>query len=422
MAHKNYIIDTSVLIHAPNCVEVFEDNTVIIPIAVLEELDHLKGRPDNVGTNARLSIRKIDEYCNDKDICGGIELKNNIKLIIDVDHVKDNKFNGVGKDDSILACASCYKDSILVSKDINMRLRAKAHGIKAQDYLNDKVEVEELYTGYRKIDINSIDENILTKINLGLESVLGTPFEQLYPNEFAILDCNGKEMIFRRHPNDSLKPLKIPPETYGLKSKNKEQAMALDLLLDPNVSLVALYGPAGTGKTIISVSAALHQCIDTHQYKKVEFYKSISSVGESLGFLPGDLFEKLQPHYGSIIGCIEALNPSTSFEEFLDLYKNKVKIEAISLLRGKTINGFAFFDEVQNNSKNEIKTIITRAGHNSKIVLSGDIYQIDASYLNAENNALTHVIETFKLSKLSGTVKLIKGERSPLATEASQIL
>lgn len=422
MAHKNYIIDTSILIHAPDCVRVFEDNTVIIPIAVLEELDHLKSRPDNVGTNARMAIRKIDEHCKDKDIQKGVDIGKNIQLVIDATHIKNDKFNAGGKDDSILACACAYENSILVSKDINMRLRARANGIKSEDYTNDKVEVEELYTGYRKIDVNDIPENILATIDNGIESVMGTVFEQLCPNEFAILNFNGKEKIFRRHSNDSLKPLKIPADVYGLKSKNKEQAMALELLLDQNVSLVSLYGPAGTGKSIISIAAALHQCIENKLYKKVEFYKSISSVGESLGFLPGNLLEKLEPHYGSIIGCIEALNPTTSFEEFMELYKNRIKIEAISLLRGRTINGFAYFDEVQNNSKNEIKTIITRAGHNSKIILAGDVLQIDASYLNAENNALTHVVETFKQSKLSGAIKLIKGERSPLATEASQIL
>lgn len=173
---------------------------------------------------------------------------------------------------------------------------------------------------------------------------------------------------------------------------------------------------------MLSCAAALYQCLEIKSYSKVEFYKSISSVGQELGYFPGLLTEKLLPHYGSIIGAIETLNKNTSFDEFMDLYKNKIKIEAISLLRGRTINGFTYFDEVQNNSKSEIKTIITRAGNDCKVVLSGDISQIDNSYLNFSNNALTHVIETFKGSRLAGVVKLTKGERSALATEASQIL
>ena len=424
MAHKNYVLDSSVIIHDPLCFGKFIDNTIIIPIAVLEELDGLKVKDGAVGFNARKAIKVLDKYCNTGNVCDGIEIENNIKLFIDITNTHNSKFNSGSKDDSILACLVATEGGILVSKDVNMRIRAKAFGFEAQDYENDKIkDVEHLYKGYREVCLDDNCPEELSKTGK-LTNVAGTIFEDMYYNEFAIVSSNGTTSIYRKHSDESLQPLKIPGEIYGLKSRNKEQAMALDLLLDPSIPLVSLSGPAGTGKTLLIAAAALHQVLEIKKYNRVEFYKSISSVGENLGFLPGTIAEKINPHMGSVMGAIETLT-NNDFQDFMHMYSKQVKLEAVSFLRGKSINNkvFVFVDEIQNFTKSEIKTIVSRIGYQSKIVLAGDLFQIDNNhYLDETNNALTHVIERFKTSKLSGNVMLTKGERSELATEAAKIL
>ena len=421
--HKNYIIDTSTLIHDVNCISVFEDNTVILPIAVLEELDGLKIRPASVGASARMAIRKINEYCEMAktydEITTGIDIGNNIKFCIDVEHVKDERFNAGSKDDSILACAMYYNDSVLVSKDINLRVRAKAFGIKAEDYNNDKLEnISELHSGYQDVDI---DDTFADKMNDNGFSVKDTSLEKLLPNECVQISHNGKKSIFRKK-NEALAPIRVPGEIWSIKSKNREQAYALDLLLDPNVSLVTLTGYAGTGKTLITIAAALELCINQKKYAKVEIYKAIKPVGNDLGFLPGTLDEKLMPWMGGIYDALEFLL-GANYEQLLFQYKEKIKMEAMTYIRGKSINkAFIMLDEAQNISRGDIKTLLTRVGFDTKIVLLGDLSQIDDPYLDETNNGLTYVVESFKNSPMAGHIMLTKGERSPLATEASKIL
>lgn len=421
MARKTYILDTSVLIHAPNSISVFYDNDVIIPIAVLEELDHLKSRSDTVGSNSRIAIRIIDNYCKDKDISGGIEIENNIKLFIDVIHIKDSRFVSCGKDDSILACALAYNNSILVTKDINLRVRANAYGVKAEDYSNDKLNnISDLYTGYRDVELN--DDNVCESFtDNGVDNVVGTIFESLYPNECVQVSFNGKKSLFRRKGN-VLKPIRIPNEIWSIKSRNREQAYALELLLDPTVPLVTMIGKAGCGKTLLTMAAALDQCINNKKYSKMEIYRPIQPVGNDLGFLPGSLEEKLAPWMGSIYDAFEFLMGS-NYQQMMTQYQDRIKLEAITYIRGKSVNKtFMALDEAQNLTRNEVKTILTRVGFDTKIVVLGDIEQIDSHYLDATNNGLTYVVESFKTSELSGHVTLVKGERSQLATEASKIL
>ena len=414
---KNYVLDTSVLVHDNNCLNVFKDNNVIIPIAVLEELDHLKTRSDSVGGNARMAIRKIEEYCSG-DLSKGVDIGNGITLFIDVAHTKDDRFNAGNKDDSILACVASYEDGIIVSKDINMRVRAKAYNVNAQDYNNDKLDnISELYMGYREYNLDELG----CEMDQAIVDIADTVFNDLNPNECCQVTCNGKKSIHVRMGN-SLQPIHLPPEVWGIKSKNREQAFALQLLLDKNIPLVTLAGTSGTGKSIISIASALELVINQKVYSKVEIYKPIQSVGNDIGFLPGDLSEKLAPWMGSVYDSMEFLL-GADFEKKLHQYKDRIKLEAISYIRGKSLNNtLVIVDEAQNLTRNEVKTIMTRVGFNSKIILLGDYSQIDKMYLDATNNGLTYVIDCFKNSDLAGHITLTKGERSPLATLSAKIL
>ena len=417
---KSYVIDTSTIIHDPkNCFNAFVDNNVIIPIAVLEELDHIKSRNDMGGANARAAIRQLNMYFNSANPSQGVDIGNGIVLSIDVKNIIDNRFNAGGKDDNILSCVASYSGAILISKDIAMRIRARAFGIEAQDYkeANEKIKISDLYEGHRTI--------ILTEnYNLSLPILAkGTIFEDLYPNECVQVMHNDVSTIMRLHADGYVKQIKVPDCIFGgLKSKNMEQAFALDLLLDPNVKLVTIAGLAGSGKTIMTVAAALNQVLESKLYKEVQFYKPIIGVDEGLGYLPGELQQKLLPMTASTRDAISYLSKSDC-DSFIYASKERIKFEAITYLRGRSLNKiFIVVDESQNISKNEIKTILTRVGFGSKIVLLGDIEQIDNTYIDSCSNGLTRVFEAFKNSTLSGHVMLKKGERSELATEAAKIL
>ena len=418
---KNFIFDTSTLINDPGSIERFKGNNVILPLTVLEELDKIKTRPDFGGANTRRVIRKIDNYFGGGNPTKGIDIPNDIKLYIDVANLKNEKFNTGAKDDSILACAAAYENATLVSKDIAMRLRAQSFGITTSDYNNDNIQdANDIYKGYREMDLGT--EYVEGLTDNGLDDCSGTMFEELLPNECVQLMQNGKNYIYRKTAAGRLNPIRIPKDIWGISSKNREQAFAFDLLLDPSVHLVSLLGPAGTGKTICATAAALEQVIESKKYSNVQFYRPIVPMGRELGFIPGTLSEKLNPWMGAIKDAISFISGS-DYEGFMYLHRNKISIEALSYIRGRSVNNtLMIIEEAQNSSKHEIKTIITRVGYNSKIVLLGDLSQIDENYLDATNNGLTYVTEAFKHSKLSGSVLLTKGERSELATEASRIL
>lgn len=427
MKRKNYVLDTSIFVHNPECLKVFKGNNIIIPITVLEELDHLKVRHDGAGINARVAIRRIDEFCSKGDIGSGVDIGNGITIFIDVKNVKSDKFNAGNKDDCILACASCHEDAILVSKDINMRLRSKAHGIEAQDYEDDKlVSVEYLYSGVTEIDLDEVQlcDNFYARFSdKGMATVLGSPFDILHPNEFIQVTSNGRNSLFRRHADDSLKPVKVPPEVFGLKSRSAEQAMALDILLDPNIPLVTIIGSSGTGKSLLTCAAALDQVINRKIYNRTEIYRPIVGLGKhDIGLLPGTKEEKLAPWFVPIMDNLEVLMP-TNFKSMMQHYEDRIKMEALTYIRGRSIpKTFMICDEFQNTTKGDVKTLLTRAGEGTKIVLTGDIEQIDSIYLNSDNNGLTHAIEAFKNSNLAGHITLKKCERSALAGEAAKLL
>ena len=434
---KTYILDTSVLLYDPNSFKNFAGNDVYLPINVLDELDKIKTFSNDVGKNARLCIRMLDAICEKADINKGIKIDNDVLLKIETKFKTNEEMFGAGNyaDNRILACAYMLKQknakkktpTILVSKDINLRIRARAFQIEAQDYLRDKIDVSDMYTGYRDVTNSDLGE-VLNAIGCAQCSDY-EELKSMQPNEcIHIGDENGKGLAIARRIGDQIKVVKSK-KPWGLIPRSKEQAYAIDLLCDKKIPLVTLTGRSGTGKTLATVAAALECVLEKKEYSKIIIYRPVVSVGkQDLGFLPGGIDEKLDPWFSAINDAFEFLFSSSKGDKWkamFDLYKQKeiINMEAIAYIRGRSIpNAYMIIDEFQNLSQEDAKTILTRAGEGTKIVAVGDIEQIDNSYLDATNNGLNYIIEKFKDSDLAGHVTFTKGERSALATKASEIL
>lgn len=434
---KTYILDTSVLINNPNSFKDFENSTIIIPIAVIDELDKLKKQMSAAGASARIATRALDEISGLGDISTGILLDNDILLKIDVNtyemsSVGDTLFG----DPRILACAIHWNketggDVIVVSNDLNLRIRSRAEGIIAEGYTSEK-SVDELYSGCKIIEHPEAAEDL---INNGYIDPRCFQFE-LLPHEFVIFtDSDGTELAFGRKVSfDKVKQVK-KSYPWDVAPKNKEQVFAIDLMNDPNVSLVTMVGSAGCGKTLITIASALDLVLNKNQYDKFIIYRPIQPVGNDIGYLPGDASEKLMPWFQAIYDHFEYLfTPKGKIKKgvhsdkwrvnFEAATKNeKVQLEAITYIRGRSIpNAIILVDEAQNISKEDMKTILTRVGDNTKIILTGDISQIDNRSLDPINNGLAYALEKFKVSELAGHITFTKGERSDLATEAAKLL
>lgn len=432
---KNYILDTSVLIHDPNSFKSFPGNNVIIPINVLDELDKIKNLPNESGKNSRMCIRALDNLCHQGNIHKGIKIENNVFLKIDTFKIP-NRF-GIANyvDNKILSCAYSVKKknnkrknppiTILVSRDINLRIRARALNIEAQDYEKDKIPVVELYQGFKHLVSDEIGK-ILTKKDLDIK--VYDELQELRPNECLYVEAeSGEGLSLGKRVGDKLVTIKSR-KPWGLELRNKEQAFAVDLLCDTKIPLVSLIGKAGTGKTLCAIASALEMVLEQKKYNRMIIYRPIQPVGNDIGFLPGTMEEKLWPWMQAISDGFEFLfeaKNGSKWKTILDRYLNdgSIQMEAITYIRGRSIpNAFILIDEAQNLSKEEVKTILTRAGTGTKIVMTGDIEQIDNSYLDATNNGLTYVVEKFKDVDLAGHITFTKGERSPLASKAAEIL
>lgn len=434
---KKYILDTSTLISDPQSFKFYQDSEVIIPIAVLNELDKLKKQAGDVGRNARVSIRLIDEISMVGDISTGILIDNNILLKVDAtyyDIVNNPRFFGFGDpaygDTQILA--SLYHhfiefpndDSTLVSNDINLRIKAKSRGIDAVGYAGGKFSVSDLYAGHQElVDLGT--GNFLLQNGFIDPEVFGLELNQ---NEFIAFKNDKDEIISLGRKIDTNK-IDLVKKVYpwGIAPKNKEQAYSIDLIMDPSIDLVTLIGKAGTGKSLIVLACALQLVLSKKIYDKFVIYRPIQPVGNDIGYLPGDMTEKLAPWFQAIMDNLEFLlgQKNNEWKKDLDMWqkRGKIEMEAITYIRGRSIpNSIILVDECQNLSKDEVKTILTRAGENTKIILTGDIEQIDNSSLDATSNGLTYIIEKFKNSNLAGHITLTQGERSRLASLAAEIL
>ncbi len=435
---KFYVLDTSVLAYDPLAFREFRDNDVVIPITVLDELDKLKTFSNSAGKNARIFIRLFDELLNNQDVTKPIKLlEQNINLRIDARQhditMGDDKNYG---DNKILACAKAHvrvmkktglpREVVLVTRDINLRIRARTMGLGAEHYEKDRLGRHDLYTGMQTIE--HLDDGV-TLNETGMLNLEGKSYD-IYPNECVnFVDESGGGLAIGRRIGDRLRVIQ-GQSPFGLQAKNREQAYAINMLLDPKLPLVSLIGKAGSGKSLVALACGLENVIERRKFDKMVIFRPMQAVGGDVGFLPGTLEEKIGPWMGAIRDSLELLlRPRTNQKERWDallgqyMEKGKVEFNPLTYIRGRSIsNAFILVDEAQNISKEDMKAILTRAGHGTKIVLTGDIEQIDATHLDALNNGLTYAVEKFKTSELSGHVTFLKGERSPLATEASELL
>jgi len=464
-----YILDTNVLIHDPQAIFSFADAVIIIPMIVLEELDQFKTDNFQRGRSVRAVIRSLDALRLQGSLRDGVQLENGSILRIVVGdssqacmqtlpaHIPDNYIIGV---------AVCLQQSgfdvVLVSKDLNVRVKADVAGVIAQDYTKDDVSVDHFYKGWITLPVPAVQ----LKKQIPQDLIAFTETYQFSPNEYAMVVSQHNPHIyklFRYIEGQKFKQVVPPALHWGIEARNVQQLIALDLLFDESIQFVALLGPAGTGKTFLTLVAALHKLLVDHAYTKVLISRPVIPLGQDIGYLPGTLEEKLhswmQPIYDNMEFIVHLANRSQAaiaygeedqhqmHDEGQDRYKkyqkqqrqqskrhsfpsldelvhrNKISLEAITYMRGRSIpNQFIFIDEVQNLTPHEVKTILSRVGEGSKIVLTGDPYQIDSPYLDFLSNGLMVASQRFKGQKIFGTAFLEISERSELSKLAADLL
>jgi len=427
---KNYILDTNVLLHDPNSLLNFQENTVLIPIEVIEEIDRFKRESSELGQNARTVSRMLDSLRGQGSLSEGVPLSNGGRLRIIFDPQNGNGANTV--DSRIVNHALAVQKTdprvptILVTKDINLRIKADAHGLPAEDYETDRVQITELYTGMLEKTI-SAEKMAQFRANEELEHG-----QKYFPNEYCTLieENNPKRTALTKVDATGKKLVPIidcREGVWGIKPRNREQHFAFDALLDDRVKLVTLMGKAGTGKTLMAMAAGLKRTIMDREFRRVVVARPTIAMGKELGFLPGSLEEKLNPWMQPIHDALELLsdlNMGHEHRRSADLMRSgSVVVEALSYIRGRSIaSQFMVIDEAQNLTPLEVKTIITRVGTGTKIVFTGDPYQIDNPYVDSSSNGFNFIISKFRPQAIAAHIELQKGERSELAELAANIL
>ncbi|HRH79847.1 MAG TPA: PhoH family protein [Thiobacillaceae bacterium] len=457
---KLFVLDTNVLLHDPTCLYRFQEHDILLPMATLEELDHNKKGMSEVARNARQATRFIDEIVSrcELDIADGAPLSDHShnaatgKLYLQTQPLPANApiFMSDSKvDNQILSLVAHLKTLhpsrpvILVSKDINMRIKARALGIPAEDYFNDKVleDTDLLYSGVRELPADFWDTH-----GKGMESwqqdgrsyyrVTGPLVPALLVNEFLFQEgaqpiyCVVREIAGNTALLTTVKDYTHQKSAvWGIMARNREQNFALSMLMDPEIDFVTLLGQAGTGKTLLTLAAGLTQTLEHKLYSEIIMTRVTVPVGEDIGFLPGTEEEKMTPWMGALEDNLDVLNKTD--EEAgewgraatQDLIRSRIKVKSLNFMRGRTfINKFLIIDEAQNLTPKQMKTLITRAGPGTKVVCLGNIAQIDTPYLTEGSSGLTYVVDRFKGWPHSGHVTLARGERSRLADQAASIL
>ncbi|GAB4382504.1 MAG: PhoH family protein [Elainellaceae cyanobacterium] len=439
---KVYVLDTNVLLHDPSAMLRFEENEVVLPITIIEELDRFKKQPEMTGRNARQASRTLDAMRQKGHLIEGIPINGGGRLrvmLCDRETLLElpPELEGDRGDNAILATAlklkrQCDCPVSLVSKDTNLRIKADTLGLMAEDYETDKVDVEGLYTGTAEVMVDA--ETIEQFFKLGAVILEGefcpnqalTLVDAANPSHTALAIVEGE--------HGKVVPLfKLPPSGVSrIYPRNREQKFALELLLRDSISLVTLVGRAGTGKTLLAIAAGLQKVADEQLYHRLLISRPVVPMGRDIGYLPGDITEKLTPwmqplydNFDLIFGTQETAGKPAHWrrghEELMEM--GLLQIEPLTYIRGRTIpKQFLIVDEAQNLTPHEVKTILTRAGEGTKVILTGDPDQIDNPYIDGASNGLTYIIEKFKQEPLAGHITLLKGERSMLAERSAALL
>jgi len=457
---KLFVLDTNVLMHDPSSLFRFEEHDVYLPMVTLEELDNNKKGLTEVARNARQASRFLEEIIGSIDTekleqgCPlGIQGNRHLtgKLFFQMEHVPTDLpgLAGSKADNQIISVALSLKKQfakrnvILVSKDINIRIKARAMGVPAEDYFNDKVleDSDMLYTGLRELpedfwEAHSKDMHSWQEAGRMFYKISGPIVKSLLVNEFVFYEYNKPFHAIVRKIEDNSVVLEVVHDhhnpkhsVWGITARNREQNFALNLLMDPEIDFVTLLGQAGTGKTLLTLAAALTQTLDKKRYSEIIMTRVTVPVGEDIGFLPGTEEEKMAPWMGALEDNLDVLNKTDEDvgewgrAATQDLIRTRIKIKSLNFMRGRTfLNKFLIIDEAQNLTPKQMKTLITRAGPGTKVVCLGNIAQIDTPYLTEGSSGLTYVVDRFKSWSHNGHITLVRGERSRLADFAAEVL
>ncbi|MDC0707413.1 PhoH family protein [Stigmatella sp. ncwal1] len=437
---KNFILDTNVLLHDPRSIYGFRDNNVIIPIYVIEEIDQFKRDLSELGRNARQVARYLDSFRVEGSLKEGVPLPQGgfLRVGFAESDLPPPLADGNLMDNRILAVAidlmkrEPETQAVFITKDTNLRIRADALGLIAEDYDTERVEITDLYTGFTELLVPRELVDQMYKPGAEVE-VPGQ--DTLFPNQCLLLkdETNPSHTAMGRL--NSVKGKVVPllrsikDGIWGVRPRNMEQSFVLDLLLNDDIKLVTVVGKAGTGKTLMAIAAGLNKVTEENLYQKLLVSRPIFPLGRDIGYLPGSVEEKLNPWMQPIFDNVEFLmnlsradkKAGRGYHELIDL--GLMEIEPLTYIRGRSIpSQFIIVDEAQNLTPHEVKTIVTRVGDNTKIVLTGDPFQIDNPYVDATNNGLVHVVNRFKNEKIAGHITMAKGERSALAELAANLL
>ncbi len=437
MTRKAFVIDTNVLLHDPDAIRKFVDNDVVIPLIVLEELDGMKRLSDELGRNSRHVLRYIDSLKERKsgNLHEGVSIENGIRVRVHIETKAperkefplplDRPTNKVLWVAYQIGLAGGH--TVLVSKDFVMRVKAEAIGLEAEDYENSKFSYDKLYHGLRKIEVPKRDIDLFYK-----DGSLAAPARDFAPNEYCLLNCpeQSSALCKYNHQSKQLEPLlRLQRDIWGINPLNIEQKCALDLLLRDDIKLVTLVGQAGTGKTLLALAAGLKKVFDESIYSRILVSRPIIPLGKDIGYLPGSKEEKLyhwmQPIYDNLEYLCRSLDGHNTGHETQKwiMESKKIEMEAVTYIRGRSLpKMWMIIDEAQNLTPHEVKTIISRAGQGTKVVLTGDPTQIDNPYLDKDSNALTFTVGRFKDYPIFGHISLDRTERSELAAIAAEIL
>ena len=437
----NYVLDTNVLLHDPAAIFAFAPHTVVVPIYVIEEIDTFKKHLNELGRNARTVARHLDGLRERGPLSEGVELPDggHLRVALTSRRLPREFSNTVSQDNAILAVALDVSESdpeahtIFMSKDVNLRIRADALGLAAQNYDAGKVDISELDPGWSELEVDS--EHIAELYGDGGFPMDAPPAEP-HPNQFFLVQERGNPAHsgLARYAAASQRAERLcraPKDgVWGIRPRNKEQHFAFELLLDPEVQLVTLVGKAGTGKTLLALAAGLRQVADERLYERLIVSRPIFPLGRDLGYLPGSVEEKLNPwmqpihdNFDLLLGISPAARKGTrrGYEDLVS--QGLVAVEPLTYIRGRSIpHQYMIVDEAQNLTPHEMKTILTRAGDGTKIVCTGDPYQIDNPYVDASTNGLAYIVNRFRSQPLAGHMTLNRGERSPLAELATNLL